>query len=370
MTPKEIELLSELTIIIPTYNRPLELERAIEYWRDTPVTVHILDGSEKPWFFEGCQPDTKSIFYHSFQPRDESPTENWGRRLKFGAGEIRTRFAALCCDDDVFEVSGLVCALRLLKSEPSIDAVIGRTGEYLAAESQINWCHKYSNWKDEEYRKSDNMHHRFVCDDGVHAFYGIYKSEKLKLIHSLSHKFEFPVPVWHSSLVIHMTKVFCRIKLIDSLLWLKHGINNAEARPIKFAPLFYDRKYAAHRKNFVSAIAEAIEIAKPNISGREIEEMISDFSAQYKRPRKTSKKLVNLKAKVLKKLGSLPFAIRNQIFLSLSENLKTRLGNSNFEVNWTPKYELSSEDLSLDYLLRWERILMMPREELRLRANI
>ena len=28
MTPEEVELLSELTIVIPTYNRPLELERA------------------------------------------------------------------------------------------------------------------------------------------------------------------------------------------------------------------------------------------------------------------------------------------------------------------------------------------------------
>ena len=64
MTPEEIELLSELTIVIPTYNRPLELERSIEYWRDTPVTVHILDGSDKPWFPVGDILETSKLFYH------------------------------------------------------------------------------------------------------------------------------------------------------------------------------------------------------------------------------------------------------------------------------------------------------------------
>ena len=54
MTSEESELLAHLTLVIPTYNRPLELERVIEYWRDTPVTVHILDGSDKPWFALGA----------------------------------------------------------------------------------------------------------------------------------------------------------------------------------------------------------------------------------------------------------------------------------------------------------------------------
>ena len=129
MTPEEIELLSELTIIIPTYNRPLELEKSIEYWRDLPVTVHILDGSERSWFLEGCQPDTNSIFYHSFKPTDESPWENWGRRLKFGTHLTTTRFTALCSDDDVYTTSGLTQALAMLNSE-SLDAVAGKAGEY------------------------------------------------------------------------------------------------------------------------------------------------------------------------------------------------------------------------------------------------
>ena len=65
MTPEEVELLSELTIVIPTYNRPLELEPSIEYWQDLPVTVHFLDRSPNQLFGPGqiVGSDAK-IYYH------------------------------------------------------------------------------------------------------------------------------------------------------------------------------------------------------------------------------------------------------------------------------------------------------------------
>ena len=173
MTPEEIELLRELTIVIPTNNRPLELERAIEYWRDTPITVHILDGSDQAFFAEGLQPGTTSICYHSFPSKEETATENAGRRLKFGVGVMSTRFSALCCDDDVFTFECLVEALNLLESG-AFEAIIGKTGEYIVNNGQVSWVHKYSKWRDEDYRKSENMFERVVRDDGVHAFYGIY----------------------------------------------------------------------------------------------------------------------------------------------------------------------------------------------------
>lgn len=48
-----MELLKELTIIIPTYNRPLELEKSIEFWSDSPVSVFIIDGSDRPFLILG-----------------------------------------------------------------------------------------------------------------------------------------------------------------------------------------------------------------------------------------------------------------------------------------------------------------------------
>ena len=106
MTPEEVELLSQLTIVIPTYNRPLELERSIEYWRDTPVTVHILDGSDKPWFPVGTCPSAPNIVYHHVPSIiGEKWLENYSRRMCLAAGLPVTKVSVLCADDDFFSIS-------------------------------------------------------------------------------------------------------------------------------------------------------------------------------------------------------------------------------------------------------------------------
>jgi len=102
MTPEENELLSELTIIIPTYNRPLELERSIEYWRDFPLTVHILDGAPKPCFGVGeIVNNIANINYHLLPTKaNEKFMQNYAERIIDGMSLIKTKYAALLADDD------------------------------------------------------------------------------------------------------------------------------------------------------------------------------------------------------------------------------------------------------------------------------
>ena len=369
MTPEEVELLRELTIVIPTYNRPFELERAIEYWRDLPVTVHILDGSEKSFFVEGLQPGTKSTCYYSFPSKGESAGENWARRLKFGLSLINTRFSALCCDDDVFTIEGMIKALKILDAG-SFDAVAGKTGEYLISNDHVAWKHKYPNWKEEERQKSFKISERLLFDGGPHAFYAIYKSDKLKDIHSLSHSNNFPVLVWRPMLVINLIKIFCRIKFIDDLFWLKCGINYPEARPIKFAQLFWDESFIDHKKVYVDVLSSAIQMAQPNMPIAVRSELLDTFVTQFQKPRKSKKVVIKVKVKILKFVGSLPISLRKFIYSLLSRNLKKRLGNYDFSVNYSPTTSLTEHDLSSLSLKNWEQILMKPREELRLKANI
>ena len=253
MTPEEIELLSELTIIIPTYNRPLELERAIEYWRDTPMTVHILDGSDLAFFNEGLQAGTHGIYYHSFPQKNETVTENWGRRQLFASGLMTTRFAALCCDDDVFTFSGLVKALKLL-NDGVADSVAGKTGEYSVQRGKVNWTHKYPHWKNEDFQQSSKLCERLLFDGGAHAYYAVYKSDKLVNIHKIGNLFSFPVPVWHSMLVEVLIRIFARVKFLDEIFWLKCDVNYPEARPIKFAPIFWDEKYSEYKNMFIEGL--------------------------------------------------------------------------------------------------------------------
>ena len=369
MNSKEIQFLSELTIIIPTYNRPLALERTIEYWRDLPVTVHILDGSEKPYFADGLQFETKNIYYYSFPSERETWQENWGRRLEFGTSKMTSKFSALCCDDDVFTLSGLNIAFNLLNSE-EIDVVAGKAGEYLIQNGFVEWVHKYPKWQYQEEQQSSNIYERLMFQGGTHGFYAIYRSEKLIKVHRLGHMYRFPVPIWHEMLVITLIKVFCRIKFIDDIFWLKHGIAYPAARPIKFAQLFWDKQFVNHKRDFIDGLFKGIEIAEPTFSKNEIDNLVTTFTSRYKRPRWSTRVVHKVKVQILRTLGVLPPIIRKLIFACLSVNLQRRIGNSKFEVNFKPVIPLSDSDFKDDSLKNWERILLMPREELRLRANI
>ena len=369
MTPEEIDLLSELTIFIPTYNRPLALERAIEYWRDSPVTIHILDGSDIAFFPVGLQSGTNSIYYHIFPQNSETVTENWGRRLKFATSLMNTKFAAFCCDDDVFVVGGLIKALHLLSGGAG-DAVAGKTGEYLLQNDEVIWTNKYPHWKDEALQRSVNVGERLMFDGGAHAFYGIYRSETLATIHGIGNLYTFPVPVWHSMLIITLIKVFSRVIYVDDLFWLKCGINYPESRPIKFAQIFWDKRFIVDSDKFLEGLSTAIRVVEPAMTDDAIFELVTNFKNQFTKPKKSKKTIVKLKAQILRTIGKLPEFARETIFACLSSGLKKRIGNANFEVNFKPVVLLSEQDLMNDSLKRWEKILLMPREELRLRANI
>ena len=140
MTPEEIDLLSELTIVIPTCEKPENLERAIEYWRVTPVTVHIVDGSKTPWFPIGKLLDVPTISYHHIPPENnEGIWGNYCRRMRYGAVLPTTKYSALCADDDAFTISGLCAILNAFENDLTVDAMIGRAAVFDRNETLPKW---------------------------------------------------------------------------------------------------------------------------------------------------------------------------------------------------------------------------------------
>jgi len=224
VTPEELELLSELTIITPTCNRPLELERAIEYWRDLPVTVHIIDGAIKPSFSLGqlvYRP--AKIYYHSVPPElNEKPMENYARRLVKGMTLIQTKFGAQLADDDFFTTSGLCRALAILKTNEKIDAVIGKCATYNVDQQNVVWEKKYLNWVHDDLLQDDLLSIRINNDPGKYlVYYGVLRSEILRAIHSRANSFVFSDFRKNELIAHHLGLAYCRTMLIEEYLWVR-----------------------------------------------------------------------------------------------------------------------------------------------------
>ena len=162
MCSKKIELLNKLTVIIPTYNRPLRLERAIEYWRDIPVIVHIIDGSEETYFDPLKLIDVSNIHYHRVPcEHGQNALINGFERQVYGADLPKTEYSAVCADDDFYSVQQLVASIEFLERDLALDAVCGRVLTYEKLHSaRIRWWCKYLNWSDQASARSDNLYDR------------------------------------------------------------------------------------------------------------------------------------------------------------------------------------------------------------------
>ena len=107
------DLLSRLTIVIPSYNRQQYLYRQIRFWNDCPVKLIIVDGSQVS--LQISTPLPKNIsYYHDPRTIEE--------RFKFAASIVETEYCALLSDDELFLKSALVSCIQFLEKTPEYGA--------------------------------------------------------------------------------------------------------------------------------------------------------------------------------------------------------------------------------------------------------
>ena len=369
MTPEEVELLSELTIVIPTYNRPLELERAIEYWRDLPVTVHILDGSPTQLFKLGqvVSSDAK-IFYH-WVPSvlDEKFMENYARRLIKGMSLIETKYASLLADDDYFTISGLLSALKVLNLEIRIDAVIGKCALYYSECNKIKWGKKWLNWNPIDSLESDLLSVRLDNDTGKYiVYYGVLRTKALENIHTRANNYVFSDFRINELIAHHLGLAYCRVKIIDQYLWCRQKAFHRNSA--------YDHVVRPSNSKEESLITEIFVDAFTNIDpqvARKLAQVWSNQKAQLIIDRLRSDDSKVPKRKKFKTSTKVKDLLKDFLMRFILYSPKCVLL---VVLKVVPsRFKKSIEDASppdFDDKHHLEKLLMKPREELRLKANI
>lgn len=110
--------LRDLSLVIPTYNRPEFLGRLLAYYRgkQSLANVLILDSSESDIRVRNARvtADCGARFRHAVFPS----TEPVASKLAQGLALVDTPFCALCADDDLVFIEGLKRALTYLKGHP------------------------------------------------------------------------------------------------------------------------------------------------------------------------------------------------------------------------------------------------------------
>jgi hypothetical protein len=392
--PEEIELLSELTVVIPTYNRPLELERSIEYWRDTPVTVHILDGSDKPWFPVGLLPGASNITYHHLPPiNGENFMENYSRRMNIAAGLPVTALSALCADDDYFSISGLKLAVRAILNSVEIDAVVGICAEYKYGDSGLLWNLRYVGWREGLRSRSNDVAERVLDRSGeFYLYYALMKSEIWKSVLQHTYRFSYSHGYPQEHLFSSIALAHCKVRVLRHLIWFKKvwELNPAvvgQASRIRDADWFRDRKNHREVKSITNHMATGIQSAiekhgssmSAKVIARKYVARIAKFSdtAKFRRLNKIVMRKVVSKTKFLPDFlrQSVNSLLPRQVRIStgaIPQDPNKHLTKNNFFDLTSLFAELSKTDIGFSKrdLTMIEELMLKPREELRLRADI
>ena len=397
MTPEEIELLSELTIIIPTYNRALELERAIEYWRDTPVTVHILDGSDTPWFPVGVLPGAPNISYHYFEPNEsEVLSAGYKKRIRFAAQLPTTRFSAMIGEDDFFVISGLCASLKALSVSETICSVTGVSVGYENLNHEINWGLRQVERRASKNFESNSVSVRLEPQQSGETpivYYGIFKTESWKKVFALSYRYNFSSNLIGGERLVHANALALgALKEIGQVLWLRRFYVervNFEALDLNgrgaYDSYLRDKANQSEIREYFGLLAEAIREGSPGWSKKKSMRLAikvlkpgfktSENGFKYRLRKKLARTLVRLGANISPKLRlSLNRSMSTKLtrslgFVEVDQKLKPALGRQDLN---TFLQRLADTEVVYDEfeIRKVNELLLKPREELRLRANI
>jgi glycosyltransferase domain-containing protein len=101
--------LKDLTLIIPTYNRPIYAIRQLNYWSDTGACVHVIDGSYETINESLYDKSNPNLNYHFL---GNSSIED---RLGYAINLIKTNYSALISDDEFFLPSAIEKCIKTIE---------------------------------------------------------------------------------------------------------------------------------------------------------------------------------------------------------------------------------------------------------------
>jgi glycosyltransferase domain-containing protein len=239
-----------ITIIIPTYNRPKFLERAMSFWASYNCQIIVVDGSGVAFKNAKEIEGFGNIRYiHSLTSIED--------RILFASSIVETEFVAMLPDDEFYLPSALETAKNILKARIDVSFVAGATIGFFGAKGQLFTKHQYEG----DYElviNSDSalrrIGQRFESTDST-IYFGLRRLKDFREVISFACAKKYSCPYIHEIQVETATLLQGKIHFIKELMWLRcHEAppisNNTFNRDYSVADWFSDEKMQAERECF------------------------------------------------------------------------------------------------------------------------
>lgn len=208
--------LSAITLVIPTYNRQQFALRAMRYWSEYPVKLHVWDGTAEPVPAAVLSELGANVSYY------HRPV-GFYQRLQEAVTQIDTPFCILAGDDEFYLPSGLERAIDELERDKELIACAGQAVGFWRQAGQLRCRRLYPEFagrclvvEDRVARMHDHMT-RYTPS----TIYAVARTSAWKQVMTLMLEKEFPVYAL-GELQFEMAMAFLgKSRNLDTLFWFR-----------------------------------------------------------------------------------------------------------------------------------------------------
>jgi len=214
---KIVNLLSELTVVIVSYERQPYLDRQINFWSDKKAKVEILDGSALFWPRAHEKSFPPNVAYWHIPDTIE-------KRFAFAVDRIKTKYAVLMSDDEFYLPSALQSCLFELERSYELVACKGLSLGFHWSTDMVVGYQFYPGLRgyaiDQDDPKKRMIAH--MNSYQMATLWAVMKSEVFKkTLIAMSYSGPYGSAAVGEIQTSLVTAWFGKCKVIDELMWLR-----------------------------------------------------------------------------------------------------------------------------------------------------
>ena len=324
--------MAKVSIIILTYNRPGYLRRVLDYYSSCKAGYNIIvadsssdENKRKNRETIFSLPDLK-VLYFGHYPSDIEP----GHKFFDALSHIETKYCLSCGDDDFIVPSGIEKSIDFLEKNKDFTVAQGQEitfypGIKVKGDGRFYWRAEYP-FKSDNLPDAKSRLIEQVANYSVPTFYGVYRTDFLKMIFEEALKFvSHPrlVEILLSALTLTYGKMECSDMLyaVREIILDSAGIANESINDL-IKKGAYEENYIGFRKCLAFHLSKNSDLSIEE-SGKVVDEAMSVHLKKY-RPGLRKKFLMDI-------LDCLPGSVSKKIQLAYRTiKLKSLRPNSDF----------------------------------------
>jgi glycosyltransferase domain-containing protein len=276
--------LSNLTLVIPAYNRPAYLARQIEYWAGSGVQLCILDGSKEKAPNSVIAQMDETVHY-------EYMPIGFNERLVHASNIVKTKYVALLGDDELYVKQGLRDCLDLLDTDQRLIGCVGRSLFFFHREGEICGHQVYGKSQDvpgmhdDDLRRLRNSFPQGDPSGAPYLLYGVFRKEHWCTMFGSAYSRHYISGYVYELALLIIGACLGPTKMVDSLVWLRSGENPAMSsaavnRKISTGEWGTSPEYVMEYEDFVQRITKVL--ARLGVaSATDAEQAVREVAEQF-----------------------------------------------------------------------------------------